>query len=93
MHKDSAVGGWLPGYAASKAALNSITLNYARILAESPIKINAVTPGLCQTDLTAGIPMTSRTAAQCALIAVRMAMLGADGPSGGFFDDDGLVPW
>jgi hypothetical protein len=28
-----------------------------------------------------------------AVIAVRLATTGPDGPSGGFFDDDGHVPW
>jgi hypothetical protein len=26
-------------------------------------------------------------------IAVRLATIGPDGPTGGFFDDDGPVPW
>ena len=34
-----------------------------------------------------------RTAAQGADIAIRLATAGLDGPTGGFFDDDGTVPW
>jgi hypothetical protein len=34
-----------------------------------------------------------RTVEQGAAIAVRLATLGTDGPTGGFFDDDGPVPW
>jgi hypothetical protein len=28
-----------------------------------------------------------------AIIAVRLATIGPGGPTGGFFDDDGPVPW
>jgi hypothetical protein len=29
----------------------------------------------------------------CAAIAIRLATLPDDGPTGGFFEDDGVVPW
>ena len=78
-------------YASSKAALNSITVHYARELADTPIKVNACTPGYCATDLNdhTGI----RTAAQGAKIAIELAVLAADGPTGGFFDENGPVSW
>jgi hypothetical protein len=34
-----------------------------------------------------------RTAAQGAAVVVRLATLGADGPTGGFFSEDGPMPW
>jgi hypothetical protein len=50
--------------------------------------------GACATDFTKGLSYpATRTAAQGAEIAVRLATIGADGPTGGFFDDDGPVPW
>jgi hypothetical protein len=43
---------------------------------------------------TKGLPFpATRTAAQGAEIAVRLATIGPGGPTGGFFDDDGPVPW
>jgi len=82
------------GYPVSKTALNSLTVQYAKALAGDGILVNAVAPGACETDFTRNLSYpASRTAAQGAEIAVRLATVGADGPTGGFFDDDGPVPW
>ena len=80
-------------YQTSKAALNAMTLLYARHFAQSGshIKINAVCPGFCATDLNGH--RGTKSAQQGGQIAVKMALIGADGPSGGFFDDDGAVAW
>lgn len=78
-------------YPASKTALNMVTLQYAKQLWDTGIKVNAVTPGYCATDLNNHSGY--RTAAQGAQIAVKMALLPPDGPSGTFVDDDGTVPW
>jgi NAD(P)-dependent dehydrogenase (short-subunit alcohol dehydrogenase family) len=83
--------GLFMAYSSSKAALNAITVHYARELAETPIKVNACAPGLCATDLN-GFRGT-RTPAQGAKIAVELAVLASDGPTGGFFDDNGPVSW
>jgi NAD(P)-dependent dehydrogenase (short-subunit alcohol dehydrogenase family) len=81
-------------YPTSKAALNSLTVQYAKALTADHILVNAVTPGPCATDFTKDLPYpTSRTAADDAEIAVCLATIGPDGPTGGFFDDDGPVPW
>ena len=82
------------GYPVSKAALTMLTVQYAKALAPDGILVNAVAPGACATDFTAGLPFEiSRTAAEGAEIAVRLATLGYGCPTGGFFDDDGPVPW
>jgi hypothetical protein len=39
-----------------------------------------------------GLPR-DRTAAAGAAIAVRLATIDADGPTGGVFNDDGPMPW
>lgn len=87
----------LPGAAAyptSKTALNALTVQYAKVLAADNILVNAVAPGPCATDFTRRLPYRiTRTAAQGAEIAVRLATVGPDGPTGGFSDDDGPVPW
>jgi NAD(P)-dependent dehydrogenase (short-subunit alcohol dehydrogenase family) len=78
-------------YAASKAALNMVTVQFAKALADSPIKINSGDPGLCATDMSGA--RATRSAAQGAVVMVRLATLPADGPTGGFFEDLGPVPW
>ncbi|GAB3427748.1 Rossmann-fold NAD(P)-binding domain-containing protein [Flindersiella endophytica] len=87
----------LPGsaaYAPSKTALNSLTVQYAKELKGSGILVNAADPGPCATDFTRHIPRDiPRTAADGAVVAVRLATLGADGPTGGFFNQDVQVPW
>jgi NAD(P)-dependent dehydrogenase (short-subunit alcohol dehydrogenase family) len=81
-------------YPASKAALNALTVQYAKELRADGILVNAVAPGACATDFTKNLAMTiTRTAAAGAAIAVRLATAGPDGPTGGFFDDAGAVPW
>ncbi|MDY0813873.1 SDR family oxidoreductase [Kitasatospora purpeofusca] len=78
-------------YSPSKAFLNAVTLQYARELSGTDILINAGCPGYVATDLNGfrGV----RTPEQGAAIAVRLATLPDDGPTGRFFDDAGVVPW
>lgn len=78
------------GYISSKAAVNSATIMYANELRASGIKVNAANPGLCATDLSAG---KGQPASEGARVVVELALLGPDGPSGGFFDSKGKVPW
>ena len=64
-------------YPTSKTALNSLTVQYAKALAADHILVNAVAPGPCATDFTKGLPYpATRTAAQGAEIAVRLATIG-----------------
>jgi NAD(P)-dependent dehydrogenase (short-subunit alcohol dehydrogenase family) len=78
-------------YAASKTFLNAVTVQYTKELAGTGILINSACPGFCATDLNGfrGV----RTAEQGAATAIRLARLPDDGPTGGFFDDDGPIPW
>jgi NAD(P)-dependent dehydrogenase (short-subunit alcohol dehydrogenase family) len=78
-------------YQSSKTALNAITLAYAKELAEAGIKVNAADPGFTATDLNQH--RGYRTVQQAAVIAIRLATLGADGPTGTFQDENGVVPW
>jgi NAD(P)-dependent dehydrogenase (short-subunit alcohol dehydrogenase family) len=88
-HSPYAAHNHLP-YATSKSALNAITVSYARALRADGILVNTVCPGPCATDLNSE---GYRTAAQGARIAVLMATLPDDGPSGTFRNDDGMLPW
>ena len=78
-------------YAASKTFLNAVTIQYVKELRDTNILINAGCPGYTATDLNGfrGV----RTPEQGAAIAIRLATLPDDGPTGGFFDDAGVVPW
>ncbi|KIF74946.1 short-chain dehydrogenase [Streptomyces sp. 150FB] len=76
-------------YPASKSAVNMVTVQYAKAYPE--MRINAVEPGFTATDLNghSGI----QTVEEGVEIIVRMAQVGPDGPTGGFFDAEGVLPW
>jgi NAD(P)-dependent dehydrogenase (short-subunit alcohol dehydrogenase family) len=78
-------------YAPSKTMLNAVTVQYAKELRDTNILINAACPGYVATDLNGFRGF--RTPEQGAAIAIRLATLPDDGPSGGFFEDAGVVPW
>ena len=80
-------------YHSSKAALNMQTVLFAAELAAegSPVKVNSADPGYTATDLNHHTG--TRTVEQGAQVAVRLATLPADGPTGQFFDENGPVPW
>jgi NAD(P)-dependent dehydrogenase (short-subunit alcohol dehydrogenase family) len=81
----------LLAYNSSKSALNAITVSYANELRGTPVKVNAADPGYCATDLNGHAG--PRTPEQGALAAVRLATLPDDGPTAGFFSEDGIEPW
>ncbi|MBO0850007.1 MAG: SDR family NAD(P)-dependent oxidoreductase [Pseudonocardia sp.] len=76
-------------YPSSKTALNMITTQYAKALPE--FRINAVDPGYTATDLNGHSGTQSVEEASDAVVA--LAGIGPDGPTGGFFDRNGPVPW
>jgi hypothetical protein len=55
------------------------------------MRINAVEPGFTATDLNGRTGI--QTVEQGAEIIVRMARAGQDGPTGGYFDASGPLPW
>jgi NAD(P)-dependent dehydrogenase (short-subunit alcohol dehydrogenase family) len=83
------------GYTSSKAALNMLTVQYAQAFAQDPrlsrIKINSATPGYTATDINGH--RGTRSVRDAARVIVELATLADDGPTGGFFADDGPVPW
>jgi NAD(P)-dependent dehydrogenase (short-subunit alcohol dehydrogenase family) len=88
---DIEIGPVMAAYAPSKSFLNAVTVQYARQLAATNILINAACPGLVATDLTGF--QGPRTPEQGAATAIRLATLPDGGPTGSFFEDDGVVPW
>ena len=83
--------GHLFGYTASKTALNAFTVRLAHELRDKRIKVNAACPGYVATDLNRHTG--PRSVEQGAEIIVRLATLPDDGPTGGFFNDAGSLPW
>ncbi len=81
----------LLAYNSSKAALNAVTVAYAKELADAGIKVNACTPGYCATDLNGHTG--HRTPEQGSAILIELALIGNDGPTGGFFNDEGPLEW
>ncbi|MFI8987989.1 SDR family NAD(P)-dependent oxidoreductase [Streptomyces antimycoticus] len=76
-------------YPASKATVNMLTVQYAKAFPQ--MRINAVEPGYTATDLNAHTG--HQTVEEGAEIIVRMAQVGPDGPTGGYFDIEGALPW
>ncbi|MDP9793907.1 NAD(P)-dependent dehydrogenase (short-subunit alcohol dehydrogenase family) [Catenuloplanes nepalensis] len=88
-----AARGTMAGYPVSKAALNMLTVQYAKALADAGITVNAVAPGACATDFTAALGLSlDRTAAQGAAVAVHLATTPGHATAS-FLSDEGPVPW
>jgi NAD(P)-dependent dehydrogenase (short-subunit alcohol dehydrogenase family) len=81
----------LLGYMSSKTAVNALTVLFAKELKDTPIKINSACPGFTATDLNGH--RGYRTVDQGASIVVKLATLPNDGPTGCFFDENGVLPW
>jgi NAD(P)-dependent dehydrogenase (short-subunit alcohol dehydrogenase family) len=78
-------------YFPSKTALNAYTIWLAYELREGPFKVNAVDPGYTATEFN-NYRGTGKVEDAAAVI-VKYATLRSDGPTGGFFDREGPVPW
>ncbi|MFC5831244.1 SDR family NAD(P)-dependent oxidoreductase [Nonomuraea insulae] len=76
-------------YPASKSAVNMVTVQFAK--AFPGMRINAVEPGFTATDLNGRTG--TQTVEEGAEIIVRMAQVGPDGPTGGYVDASGPLPW
>jgi NAD(P)-dependent dehydrogenase (short-subunit alcohol dehydrogenase family) len=90
---DGPFAGLLPSaaYMPSKTALSALTVQYAKELRKDGVLVNAVAPGYVDTDSNNHTGFL--TVAQGAAVLVRLATLGTDGPTGGFYGEEGSVPW
>ncbi|WP_183461796.1 SDR family oxidoreductase [Mesorhizobium huakuii] len=79
------------GYNSSKTALNAATVAFSKELAAADIKVNSADPGYTATDFNGHTGY--RTVEQAAEIIVRLATLDENGPTGGYFYDEGPLPW
>ena len=78
-------------YDASKAALNSFTIHLAHELKDTKIKVNSAHPGWVKTDMgTDAAPMEVPEGAKT---GIELALLDADGPTGGYYYLGKPLPW
>ena len=78
-------------YDASKTALSSFTIHLAHELKDTKIKVNSAHPGWVKTDMgTDAAPMEIPEGAKT---GVALALVGDDGPTGGFFHLGKPLPW
>ncbi|WUD78055.1 SDR family NAD(P)-dependent oxidoreductase [Streptomyces sp. NBC_00510] len=80
-----------PVYSASKAAVNMLTVQYAKGLPH--MRVNAVEPGFSATDLHGLSGHGIQTPEEGAEAIVRYATVGPDGPTGTFGDLTAQLPW
>jgi NAD(P)-dependent dehydrogenase (short-subunit alcohol dehydrogenase family) len=78
-------------YCLSKAGLNAATLMFADAFREDGVKVNAVNPGYVNSAVS--FFRGTRSAEDGAAVLIKYATLDADGPTGGFFEDDGPLAW
>jgi NAD(P)-dependent dehydrogenase (short-subunit alcohol dehydrogenase family) len=78
-------------YSSSKTALNALTVHYARELVDTAMKVNGAAPGHVATDFN-GYRGT-RTPEEGAAVAIRLANLDVDGPTGAVFEDEARLAW
>ncbi len=78
-------------YTASKVALNAVAVSFAKELEPFGIKVNVIEPGHVRTDLNKNTGFISPE--EGAQTAIKMALIGSDGPNGGFFGSHGRQPW
>lgn len=81
-----------PAYKASKAALNMLTAHYAVKYGKESFQVNTCDPGFRKTNLNRHAAMAG-DAAEGAINACRLIMLGKEGENGTFSDLKGLLRW
>jgi NAD(P)-dependent dehydrogenase (short-subunit alcohol dehydrogenase family) len=86
----ASMGGGIPAYRASKAALNALTRMLAAELAGDGVLVNSVCPGWVATDMGGPGGRPVEEGAASVLWAVDLP---DDGPTGGFFRDGRPVPF
>ena len=85
----------VPSYNVSKSAVNAWTVHLAHELKDTGIKVNTIHPGYVQTDMNKSgdqqngelsVPEGART-------SVQLALIDNDGPTGGYYYFDQVLPW
>lgn len=85
----------VPSYNVSKSAVNAWKIHLAHELKDSGIKVNTIHPGYVKTEMNkAGDEQGGELeVADGARTSVRLALIDNDGPTGGYFYFDQVLPW
>lgn len=85
----------VPAYNVSKSAVNAWTIHLAHELKDSKIKVNTIHPGYVRTEMNKqGDEQNGELeVADGARTSVRLALIDDDGPTGGYFYFDQVLPW
>jgi NAD(P)-dependent dehydrogenase (short-subunit alcohol dehydrogenase family) len=78
-------------YGSSKTALNAISVYWAEELSKLGITIFCIAPGYTRTDLNNN--MGTQPPVKPARLIARMVLAADQSRTGGFFDENGSVPW
>jgi len=78
-------------YNASKTALNAYTVHLAMELKDTKIKVNSGHPGWVKTEL--GGPNAPVEVKDSYKTSLHLATLDDDGPTGGLFHEENIIPW
>ena len=78
-------------YCLSKVGMNAATLMLADALRADGVKVNAVNPGYVMSAVS--FFRGTRTPEEGAAVVVKYATLADDGPTGGYFDENGPQRW
>lgn len=84
------MGASVPAYAISKTALNALTRVFAAELADEGITVHAASPGWTATELGGE---GGRPVAEGAASILHVIDLPAGSGSGGFYQDEQVLPW
>src|SRR5690606_14688283 len=79
-----------PAYNVAKTAVNAWTAELAYEISDNAIKDNANHAGNVRTDMNPGAELD---VAEGARTSVQLALVGPDGPNGGFFHQGETLPW
>ena len=85
-------GATLGGYTMAKVTLNALTVKMAAAFADTPVLVNAASPGWIAT-YPGTAEMGARPVAKGAASVVHVATLPDGGPSGKLFRDGKELPW
>lgn len=83
----------VPGYQASKAALNSLTVGLAKLLADTPVRVTSVCPGFVATELAPAAADAPTTPEEAALVVLAAAETSDPCTDGAFVGAGGPIPW
>ncbi len=87
----AAIDAIAPAYSISKAGLNVLTIQLAKLVAGTDVLINAVGPGWVKTEM--GTSLAPRNVEEGATGIIWAATLPKGGPTGGFFRDEKRLDW